>query len=674
MSSPQPSGDFKLLHRVIRFVFRVAAKSFFSEVRVIASENVPRDGPIIVAATHHNMIIDPVILSIAFPYERILNYWAKGGLFEIHPLVSWLLYSSGNIPVDRKSKDRKKLFAGTLEALAQGSAVAIFPEGTSYTEPKIMQVKDGAAWAALEYTKHAQENGIQGKPLVIVPAAIVYTNKSKYRSSVIMESVLFLSSTPLTAFRFGKPITMDAFKEEFCSSSDGAPRAAVKRLTKAIETSLTERTINAPDWDTLYVARMARDILWSDDKSPVSLDEFTAVSQTLVDLFSPENSALTRNFTSTKRALLRYYSLLQYTHLSHSTLSSIPLPRSLDPSSSVPLPSRLYTLLILIRDTTTALVNLPFFLLPLLFHLPVYFISRYGAHLVRDEEETQAQNKLVFGLLYLLFLYPTLFLSLWSLFLFTPVGIVAGLAGVYILWMHHTRMVDRYYRRFKSVVAAWRVLVGVWAPKAWEFGGSTVEELYGKPRIPTTTVNPWLNASAKKEPANESDSSSSSGGVPVLLHTPHISTAMEPPPVYPTSPSPSPSSSLTNQSSGESSNKKHNPYRRPPSRRIMRHVLRSRVEAVRALATFFEELELLSFGSAEGAMEEIRSSLHLAQIQKGSFGTGYREPKEVIGFLKQRGAVVPALTTSRTRVKDDGAEGDATDWGAITTADEGGHD
>ena len=139
---------------------------------------------------------------------------------------------------------------------------------------------------------------------------------------------------------------------------------------------------------------MSRDILWSDDKSPVSLDEFTVVSQTLVDLFSPENSSLTRNFTSTKRVLLRYYSLLQYTHLSHSTLSSIPLPRSLDPSSSVPLPSRLYTLLILIRDTTTALVNLPFFLLPLLFHLPVYFISRYGAHLVRDEEETQAQNKL----------------------------------------------------------------------------------------------------------------------------------------------------------------------------------------------------------------------------------------------------------------------------------------
>ncbi len=67
--------------------------------------------------------------------------------------MSYILTSAGNIPVDRKSKDRQKLFLGTFEALSRGLAVALFPEGTSYTEPRIMQVKDGAAWAALEYTK-----------------------------------------------------------------------------------------------------------------------------------------------------------------------------------------------------------------------------------------------------------------------------------------------------------------------------------------------------------------------------------------------------------------------------------------------------------------------------------------------------------------------------------------
>jgi 1-acyl-sn-glycerol-3-phosphate acyltransferase len=101
-------------------------------------------------------------------------------------VLSKVLYSTGNIPVDRKNKDRQALFRGTIDALGRGNAVALFPEGTSYTEPRIMQVKEGAAWAALEYNKWIRENperASQG-PLVIVPCAIVYTNKSKYRSNV----------------------------------------------------------------------------------------------------------------------------------------------------------------------------------------------------------------------------------------------------------------------------------------------------------------------------------------------------------------------------------------------------------------------------------------------------------------------------------------------------------
>ncbi|KJA13615.1 hypothetical protein HYPSUDRAFT_151396 [Hypholoma sublateritium FD-334 SS-4] len=95
------------------------------------------------------MMLDPVVLSVGFPYRRMLNYTS---LFA-HPVMRYILFSSGNIPVDRKSKDRQVLFKGTINALAAGEAAALFPEGTGYTEPRIMQVKDGAAWAALECTK-----------------------------------------------------------------------------------------------------------------------------------------------------------------------------------------------------------------------------------------------------------------------------------------------------------------------------------------------------------------------------------------------------------------------------------------------------------------------------------------------------------------------------------------
>ena len=48
-----------------------------------------------------------------------------------------------------------------------------------------MQVKDGASWVALEYGKWKKARGeAVDDDLVVVPAAIVYTNKSKYRSKV----------------------------------------------------------------------------------------------------------------------------------------------------------------------------------------------------------------------------------------------------------------------------------------------------------------------------------------------------------------------------------------------------------------------------------------------------------------------------------------------------------
>ena len=114
----------------------------------------------------------------------MLHYWAKASLFGT-PVGKYVLTSSGVIPVDRKSKDNQVLFSATFQALENGQVMAIFPEGTSYTEPRIMQVKDGASWVALEYGKWRKARGETVEDdLVVVPAAIVYTNKSKYRSEV----------------------------------------------------------------------------------------------------------------------------------------------------------------------------------------------------------------------------------------------------------------------------------------------------------------------------------------------------------------------------------------------------------------------------------------------------------------------------------------------------------
>ncbi|KAI1794218.1 glycerol-3-phosphate-acyltransferase [Ganoderma leucocontextum] len=563
------------------------------------------------------MMLDPAILSCAFPYKRILHYWAKASLFA-NPAMKYILTSACNIPVDRKAQDKRLLFRGTFRALAEGKAVALFPEGTSYTEPRIMQVKDGAAWAALEYIKWAQENPDKvrdgAENVMIVPATIVYTNKSKYRSQVIME--------------FGHPIRMEDHLGQFMSGEVGASRAAVKRLTAVIERELTQSTINAPDWDTLYAARMARDFLWLDERS-INLDDFVTISQTLVDLFSTPD--LVPNMNAIKRHLLTYYSLLESTHLTNSVLSSLPLPATLDPRQSVPLPSRLLTLSLLVRDSIALLLPLPFFIVPLLLHAPAYLMGYFGARLAEDEEETQAQNKVVFGLLLLLMIYPAAFFFLWAFMWYTPVGALVSGSFVFLFAMYHNRLINHSYDRTKRLVAAWRVLVGVWAPKRWDLSRSAVAQ-YTVPRIPPE--NPWVDRTKLKTKSR-----------PV--------TPSPTPPL--TAPSTStPANATARPSTGSGSGKR----RRPPSRRLIRHVLSARVEAAKALASLFTQLDRAPDG------QRVRAAVHLAHAFGGGVDPpeptlerespdddvpavpepqGWRRAREVVAFLRTHGAKFRAL-------------------------------
>ncbi|KAK0475577.1 hypothetical protein IW261DRAFT_1567977 [Armillaria novae-zelandiae] len=564
------------------------------------------------AATHHNMILDPIILSTSFPYKRILHYWSKASLYA-NPVVRYILLSTGNIPVDRKSKDRQVLFKGTFEALAKGGAVALFPEGTSYTEPRIMQVKDGAAWAALEYTKWLKENPEKApsNEVKIIPAAIVYTNKSKYRSNVIVE--------------FGRPISMDAYLTQFNDPTEGEPRLAAKSLTRTLENELIESTINAPDWDTLYTARMARDLLWTDEKS-INMDEFVIISQTLVDLFSTTDA--TPNFASAKRNLLEYYSLLQSANLTNSVLSRMPLPRSLDPNVPTPLPSRLITLLILLRDTLACLARLPFFLFPVVVHLPVYVMGRLGARLVEDEEETQAQNKIVFGLLSMMMIYPAAFFFLWAFLWYSSAGALAAAVIVYLFARYHNTLIDDNYEHAKRLYAAWRALVGVWAPKGMDLSLAALSQ-YTTPVLPKE--NPWIDRPNSSTP-EPSTTPTTPGNVPTML--------------------PGPSDLLTSNEPPVRSRRK----RRPPTRRIMRHVLRARVEAVKALAVFFDQLERVGMG------KKVKASRHLARIygfEEG--GEGWRSATEVVRFLRAKGAKIPSVSYVPTEE----------DWMALSSDGEG---
>ena len=92
----------------------------------------------------------PAVLAITIPHLRPVSFWTKSSLFD-------------------KSTTTPSLFKSTFLALRRGETIGVLPEGTSYTQPMIMQVKPEAMRAAVEFGK--------GVVVMVVPVVVVYTDK-----------------------------------------------------------------------------------------------------------------------------------------------------------------------------------------------------------------------------------------------------------------------------------------------------------------------------------------------------------------------------------------------------------------------------------------------------------------------------------------------------------------
>jgi len=109
------------------FAAWVARVLFFQSMggcRVIGKENVPAEGPVIIAPVHVSHL-DPPLVGSTCP--RILRFMAKEELFR-NPLLGALIRSLGAFPVKRGESDSAAI-RRALQWLQDGDAVLVFPEG-----------------------------------------------------------------------------------------------------------------------------------------------------------------------------------------------------------------------------------------------------------------------------------------------------------------------------------------------------------------------------------------------------------------------------------------------------------------------------------------------------------------------------------------------------------------
>lgn len=113
------SPRYKLFRALLRALTRLLVG-----FEVHGAENVPSNGPVVLAA-NHSRYADPVLVCMAVP--RRIQWMGKKELFA--PPFDRFFYFIGTFPVDRKGGGRGAL-RSSLVFLEHGWTLGIFPEGT----------------------------------------------------------------------------------------------------------------------------------------------------------------------------------------------------------------------------------------------------------------------------------------------------------------------------------------------------------------------------------------------------------------------------------------------------------------------------------------------------------------------------------------------------------------
>lgn len=116
----------------------------FGRLTVRGTENIPAEGPYILAINHMSKA-DPPLILLSWPDSRIRFFAAEK--WEKHLIFGPLMKYSGAVYINRGEVDRKALRAA-LEVLREGAVFGLAPEGTRSRVGALIQARDGAAYLA----------------------------------------------------------------------------------------------------------------------------------------------------------------------------------------------------------------------------------------------------------------------------------------------------------------------------------------------------------------------------------------------------------------------------------------------------------------------------------------------------------------------------------------------
>jgi 1-acyl-sn-glycerol-3-phosphate acyltransferase len=220
-----------LLYAFFYVAARVTNWYFYRKIvfRGYAHFNVKN--PFLLAPNHPNGIID--VLLVAAYVRHQLFFVANYGLFR-HPIMRFLLQNLYCIPIKRREdvregeqRDNQAAFAACDEHLTKGGNLLIAPEGTSWRERHIREIKTGTARIA--FSAEVANNWQLG--LQILPVGITYNEKGDFGTAILIN--------------LQKPLLIADFKNIYEQNEN----EAIKQLTATMTQFYQQNTIHCIDKD-----------------------------------------------------------------------------------------------------------------------------------------------------------------------------------------------------------------------------------------------------------------------------------------------------------------------------------------------------------------------------------------------------------------------------------------
>ena len=200
---------YRMTHAVVHGLVQVAWRP-----DVEGAENIPLEGPVILASNHLSFI-DSVVIPVVSP--RKVAFLAKAEYFEGTGPRGWVsrkFFSSlGSVPVRRDGhRESVSVLESALAVLDEGRAFGIYPEGTRSRDGRLYRGRTGVGWLALT----------SGAP--VVPVGLCGTQHVQPVGNRLPRVHTF-------SVRIGKPLDLAECGE---AADPRARRAATDRVMAAI--------------------------------------------------------------------------------------------------------------------------------------------------------------------------------------------------------------------------------------------------------------------------------------------------------------------------------------------------------------------------------------------------------------------------------------------------------